>query len=198
MNKADALSIFGIEGGLVSFPIGEKVGSSEGGYAALEKQLGQEVRGRNGHVARLVRLDPAAGLSGGAPAAGASQAGGRVFTYTLQSDDTHAYDVKLAQRTGTIPANRPVGVALTDQEALSDNDIFWLHVDGPVMEVWSGDDGTDFVIGQYVSLDDDADLGCVYCVGTTFPTEFAIGISLTTETGTDALVKIRPFHKLQA
>lgn len=198
MNKADALSIFGIEGGLVSFPIGTAVSSTDGGYAALEQQLGQEVRGRHGHVVRMVRLDLSGGLAGGAPAAGATQACARVFANTIETTDTLHHEVKLAQRTGTIPANRPVGVALTDQDALADNDIFWLHVDGPVMEVWAGDDGTDFVIGQYVALDDDADLGCVYCLGTTFTPEFMIGRCITTETGTDALVKVRPINKLRA
>lgn len=198
MDKATALTVFGTLGSLVSFEVGGKIASDDPAYAAYEKQLGTEVVGKDGHVIRMVRLDVAAGLSGGSAAAGASQACARVFTYTAQLTGVHAYEVKLAQRTGTKPANRPVGVALTDQVALSDNDIFWLHVDGPLMEVWLGDDGTDVAIGDYVALDDDADLGCVYGLSTTYTVEFILGVSLTTEAGTDATIKIRPLHKLVA
>lgn len=199
MNKAEAALIFGIEGGLVSFPVGERIGSDDPAYDAYNKQVGMEVRGKNGHVIRLVRLDVAAGLAGGAVAAGASASCcARVFAYSAQLTGVHGYDVKLAQRTGTVPTNRPVGVALTDQDALTDNDLFWLHVDGPEMDVYMGSDGTDAVIGDYIALDDDTDLGVVYSLGTTFTPEFILGVNLTTQAGVDATLKIRPLRKLAA
>lgn len=186
----------GTRGDRLPFPIGEKRSSELS--AQLDPLLGMEVFGQEGNVYRLVRLNLAAGLSGGAPAAGASQACGRIFTYTLTATGVHAYDVKLAQRTGTVPANRPVGVGVQNQAALDDNDYFWIHVDGPYFDLWAGDDGTNFVIGDYVALDDDADLGCVYSLSTTFTPEFLIGICLTTEAGVDATVRVRPYKKLQA
>ena len=185
----------GTHGTLMPFPLGEKVSSD---FATqYDKLLGMVVEGPKGRKFRLVKYAAATALAGPA-AAGANVAGARLFAVaTGDADDvTTMFNVTPAQRTGTIPLNRPIGAALKDQVALNQNDYFWLQFDGDYMDLWMGDDGTDALVGEYAALDDDADLGCIYTLDTTFTPEFLIGTFLETYTGVDQVVKVRPYKPL--
>ncbi len=184
----------GTLGTLAPFPIGEKRNSSDFNY---DSKLGMEIVGPKGRKFRLVQYVSATALAGPA-AAGANVAGGRAFAPTAANldDPLTMHKVGLAQRTGTKPQNRAIGFALSNQDALVQNDYFWLQFDGDYIEMWFGDDGTDVAPGDYVALDDDADLGCVYSLGTTFTVEFMLGVSMSTQAGTDALINVRPYRPI--
>lgn len=184
----------GTLGTMLAFPLGEKRSSDN---AELEKILGSVVEGKKGRKFRLVKYVSATALAG-PYAAGANVAGARHFAPTAANldDPSTMFHVGLAQRTGTKPQNRSIGVALKDQEALVQNDYFWLQFDGDYIDMFMGDDGTNVAPGDYISLDDDADLGCVYGLGTTHTPEFEVGIAMSTETGVDALIQVRPTRAL--
>lgn len=183
----------GTHGSMLPFPLGEKVSSD----VDLSKNLGQIVEGKKGRKFRLVQYVSATALTG-AYAAGANIAGARHFAPTAANldDPSTMFKVGLAQRTGTKPQNRSIGVALKDQVDLVQNDYFWLQFDGDYIDMFMGDDGTNVAPGDYIALDDDADLGCVYGLGTVHTPEFEVGIAMSTETGVDALIQVRPTKAL--
>lgn len=173
-----------------AFPVGEKRAAAD--YPELDKLVGTEVMGRNGYVARLVRLDIAAGL---ADSNQATSPRCRAFAYSIGTTASPpTYDVLLALRGGTLPQNYVCGFSPPDQVALVDNDLFWLIVDGPEMWGVNGDSDVNIAIGDIVALDDDADRGNLYGLVVT-ATEFAVGVSLDTLTGTDNEFRFRPCRK---
>lgn len=183
----------GTRGDKLPFPIGEKRSSELS--AQLDPLCGMEVFGQNGDVFRLVRLNIAAGLTATADTAGAQSA---AFAYSaLATDATRTFDVQKALRGGTKPLNKVCGFGRPDQVALDDNDYFWLHVDGPMIEGILGDDVTALAIGDFLDLDDDADTGKLYSGGTTFSAEFTVGTCLTTDPGADLPVQFIPCKKFR-
>lgn len=183
----------GTFGTLAPFPIGEKragTGLATGLHAA---KLGMEVIGPRGRKFRLVQYADATALAG-ASAAGANVAGARAFAPSTGNADAveTMFCVSLAQRTGAVPLNRTIGFALKDQEDLVQYDFFWLQFDGDYIDMFMGDDGTDAAIGDYISLDDDADLGCVYTTDTTHTPEFRLGVAIEVVTAVDTLIRVRP------
>jgi hypothetical protein len=191
----------GTLGTMAAFPIGEKRSSDN---AELEKILGNEVYGKKGRKFRLVKYIGATALAG-ASAAGANVAGARLFAVAAGNvdDPTTLFHVQQAVLGGTAPLNRPIGVALKDQDDLVQNDYFWLQFDGDYMDLFMGDDGTNAAPGDYLGLDNDADLGTVKAIaasafdsGGALVQEESLFVCMSTETGTDALVKGRPIHPL--
>lgn len=183
----------GTRGDKLPFPIGEKRSIEEMPYLAA--LAGMEVKGQNGDEFRLVRLNVAAGLTAAAGTGGAQCS---AFAYSAKASDAAVdFDVEPAVRGGAIPINRVCGFGRADQVALADNDFFWLHVDGPEMEGYLGEVTTDVAVGEYLDLDDDADLGKLYGTDTTFSPEFTVGTSLETQTGNDAKIRFRPCKKFR-
>lgn len=176
--------VAGTHGTLAPFPIGQKVSGDD--FPAYTQMLGMEIEAEDGKKYRLVRLNNASGVT--APEYLA-------FGFTVAWSSDNPYDVTTALYGGT--PNRVCGFGVPDQAALEDNDIFWIQFDGPYIEVFLGDDGTDVAQGAYLRLDDDADRGKVRTVDTTFDAEFTLGVSLDTNTGTDAVLKMRPLHPLR-
>lgn len=175
------------------FPLGEKRSSNN---TELAKVLGLVVEGPKGRKFRLVQYREATALAGPS-AAGTNVAGARCFAVaTGDLDDPNPFYVTRAQRGAAKPLNRVIGVALKDQLALVQNDYFWLQFDGDYIDMWLGDDGTDIAVGDYVALDDDADLGCIYGLSTTFTVEFLLGVAIDANTGVDAIVRVRPYRAL--
>lgn len=187
----------GTYGTLAPFPIGTKVGSDQSGR--YDPLLGMVISGPKGRKFRLVKYGAATALAG-PYAAGANVAGARLFAVAVGSlaAGTGLFTVQPAVLGGTHPLNRPVGAALKDQEALVQNDYFWLQFDGDYMDLWMGDDGTNVAAGDYLTLDDDADGGCVKLHHATQLLDGGTAliipalISLSTETGTDALIQAKP------
>lgn len=191
--KTEGAGFFG--GVALPFPLGSKMSSDN---TELEKLLGMVVEGPRGRKFRLVKYVEATALAGPS-AAGTDVAGARLFAVaSADLDDPTAtcFYVTRAQRTGTKPLNRTIGAALKDQVALVQNDYFWLQFDGDYLDLWLGDDNTDVAVGDYVALDDDTDLGCIYGLGTTFTVEFLIGVAMDANTGVDAIVRVRPYKPL--
>lgn len=191
--KTEGAGFFG--GVALPLPLGGKAGSDN---TELAKLLGLEVTGRFGRKFRLVQYVSATALTGAA-AAGANIAGARHFAPTAANiaDPSTMFKVGLAQRTGTKPQNRSIGVALKDQVDLVQNDYFWLQFDGDYIDMYHGDDATAVAVGDYVALDDDTDLGNVYGLGTTFTPEFMLGVAMDTNAGSvDAILRVRPLKPL--
>lgn len=179
----------GTLGGIASFPLGKKVSSTFA--SSLDRQCGTEVVDDKGNVFRLVRLNAAAGLAVGAVRYMA-------FGYTAEATDADpTYDVAPCASDSTKPLDKVAGFGLPNQVALVDNDYFWLHVDGPVIQGYMGDDGTDLAIGDFVNLDNDADLGKLASGGDTFNAEYTVGVSRSTQAGTDAVIQFRPCKKFR-
>ncbi len=179
----------GTKGAIGALALGKKVSSDQS--AAFDPMCGLEIEDDRGNVFRLVRLNVAAGLATGAVQYMA-------FGYTALADDaTRNFDVEPCKSTSTKPLDKVAGFGLPNQVALVDNDYFWLHVDGPVIQGYMGDDGTDLAIGDFVNLDDDADLGKLKTGADTFDAEYTVGVSLTTETGTDAVIRFVPRQKFR-
>jgi hypothetical protein len=176
-------------GTLATIPLGGKASSAQS--EAFDKQCGTEVEDGMGNVFRLVRLNAASGLA-------TSAVQYMSFGYSALADDaTRTFDVEPNKSTSTKPLDKVAGFGLPNQVALDDNDYFWLHVDGPVIQGYLGDDGTDLAIGDFVNLDDDADLGKLKSGADTFDAEYTVGVSLTTEAGTDAVVRFVPRQKFR-
>jgi hypothetical protein len=155
----------------------------------MDPQCGTEIEDDRGNVWRLVRLN----VSGGLTAANAQY---MAFGYTIETEDvTRSFDVAKCASDSTKPLDKVAGFGVPNQVALDDNDYFWLHVYGPVMQGYMGDDGTDLAIGDFVNLDDDADLGKLKSGADTLNTEYTVGTSRTTETGTDAVIQFIPCKK---
>lgn len=172
------------------FPVGEKRAAAD--FPDIDRLVGMEIRGKRGYVARLVRLDIAAGLG---DTTEPTNPACRAFAYSIGTTDLFpTFDVLLALRGATIPQNYVCGFSPPDQVALADNDLFWLIVDGP--EIWGklGDADVNVAIVDIVALDDDADRGNLYGLVVT-ATEFALGTSLDTRTGTDEEFRFRPAKK---
>lgn len=177
----------GTKGAIATIPLGGKASSAQS--AAMDPQCGTEIEDDRGNVFRLVRLNVSGGLATGAVQYMA-------FGYSAQAEDTtRTFDVEPNKSTSTKPLDKVAGFGVPNQVALDDNDYFWLHVAGPVMQGYLGDDGTDLAIGDFVNLDDDADLGKLKSGGDTFDAEYTVGVSLTTEAGTDAVVRFIPRQK---
>lgn len=187
----------GTKGEILPFPLGEKeAGTAPPGADLNRPKLGMVVEGPNGRRFMLVQYVEATALAGPA-AAGTNVAGARCFAVATGDldDPLTMFGVTRAQRTGTLPLNRAVGAALKDQVALVQYDYFWLQLFcGDYLDLWLGDDGTDVLVGEYIALDDDTDLGCVYTLDTTFTPEFLIGIAMDTNTGVDAVLRVRPLR----
>jgi hypothetical protein len=169
---------FGTHGTIGLFPVGSKCPST---VEALEKNLGQEVEGPLGHRFRLVRLNIAAGLT-------AANAECRAFKY---SADDGTFDVELCTETG-----RACGFSVEDQVALDDNDYFWLHVDGPKIKGFLGDDAGNPAAGDYVEVDDDADKGKLKTTTTTYDAKLTMGVCLEAASTDGDLFYFRPIRKL--
>jgi hypothetical protein len=177
----------GTLGTLSGLVVGKKVASAD--FPDYAKWLGTEIVGPRGEKYRLVQLNVAAGVAVPQYLAFANS--------TPTTDLTRNFDVELAVRGGAKPTNRVCGYAIEGQVALVDNDIFWLQFDGPEIAGYIGDDNTDVAVGDYLNLDDDADKGKLYGVGTTFSAEFTQGVALDANTGVDQLVRfipIKPFR----
>jgi hypothetical protein len=170
------------------FPIGESRTST---YAnALDPLLGSVVEGPKGRKFRLVRLNVSGGLT-------AANIEGRLFRPTTNGPTAaEQFDVIQAVAAGTAIQGRPIGAALEDQDAVEDNGYFWLQFDGDHMAFWLGDDGTDVAAGEFLALDDDADLGAVKTTDSTFAAETTLAVALSTNTGTDAIIYGRPIKPL--
>lgn len=179
---------FGTNGTRAPFPLGESRTSTYS--ASLDPLLGMVVEGPKGRRFRLVRLN----LSGGLTAANIE---GRLFRPTTNGPTAaEQFDVIQAVSGGTAIQGRPIGAAIEDQDAVEDNGYFWLQFDGDHMAFWLGDDGTDLAAGEFIALDDDADLGAVKTTDATFGAETTLAVSLSTNTGTDAIVYGRPIKPL--
>jgi len=109
----------GIYGVPASFPLSSKVLATDGSYAEVQKQLGNEIRGPQGKAYRLVQAATALTTTVRAK-----------FLYYI---DTSAFTVGLSGA-GVAPA----GVGLVDQESLAAGDLFWCQIEG---EVTLTDDG---------------------------------------------------------
>lgn len=146
----------GIHGSLASCPVGGRIPAAH----VQASQLGIEIEGRiNGAAAkfRLVRTDGA--LT-------AANAECRTFSYTnVAGDYSDDYDVVLAPASLTTTTMIVCGVSVQDQEALEDNDAFWLQVEG-IVHLTNGDSGTPSA-GDLIGPANDADKGKVIDVNTT-------------------------------
>lgn len=179
----------GTKGAIATIPLGSKASSAQA--SAMDPQCGTEIEDDRGNVFRLVRLNSASGLT-------AANVQYMAFGYTIETEDvTRSFDVAKCAADSTKPLDKIAGFGLPNQVALDDNDYFWLHVDGPVIQGYMGDDGTDLAIGDFVNLDDDVDLGKLKSGGDTFNDEYTVGVSRTTEAGTDAVIQFIPRQKFR-
>lgn len=169
----------GAHGTLGMLKLGKKAASAD--FAALDNLVGSEIEGPNGSRFRLVRLNKAAGLT-------AANAQKKVFKYSSASD---TFDVEPVAAT----TDRPCGVGLSDQVALSDNDLFWVQVEGRC-EVTLGDDTGDPAAGDYIDPDNDTDLGNIKTVTTTFTAGVTIGRCLEAASADGDTPMIQILHKL--
>ena len=103
----------GTKGSIATFPVGTKVSSTNGAYTELQKQLGNEIDGRQGKKYRLVQ------------AATADGTGGRTRVYEWVVAASHTVDIADAAVTET-----PCGIGLAAQESLAAGDLFWLQIEG--------------------------------------------------------------------
>jgi len=165
-------------GNILPFPLTEKT-------AICETTLGTEFtlnHARGPITVRLCQLDLAAGTA--VPL-------GKVFK---GSTATGIPNHQVMPTTAT--ADRVYGVGMTE-EALVDNDYFFVQVEG-VVSVFMGDDGTDTVIGELLAADNDTDTGTVYnterLLAAQLYTDFAIALEVVT--GTDAYVLAVLIRKL--
>lgn len=179
---------FGTHGTIAPFPLGESRTSTYSGQ--LDPLLGMVIEGPYGRKFRLVRLN----LSGGLTAANIE---GRCFRPTTNGPTrSEQFDVIQTDSAGAAIAKRAIGAAVEDQDAVEDNGYFWLQFDGDHMAFWLGDDGTDVAPGEFLALDDDAELGAVKTADSTFGAETSIAVALSTNTGVDALIYGRPLKPL--
>lgn len=187
----------GTKGEILPFPLGEKEPGTAAGADLNRGKLGMVIEGPNGRKFRLVQYVEATSLTG-AFQAGANVAGARCFAVATGDldDPLTQHHVTRAQRTGAKPLNRVIGVALKDQRDLVQYDYFWLQFDGDYIDMFLGDDGTDIAVGDYVALDDDADLGNIYGLSTTFTVEFLLGVAMDANTGVDGVIRVRPVKAL--
>lgn len=124
----------GTHGTLAPFPIGKKVAHADVDLSAL---LGLEIQTENGKAFRLVRLDKGAGLT-------TANAEMVAYSYTDQT----TYDVDTAASGESV-----CGVGVEDQDALSDNDYFWLQIQGRCKLI---DDGAGVTAGHTLEVDSTA------------------------------------------
>lgn len=146
-----------------TFPLGKKVSSDHA--ASYDNQLGEVVLGPKNSKFRLVRLNFAAGLS-------AADAKRKAFR---QSTTGQTWDVEPVNG----QTDRVCGVSATNQEALVDNDYFWLQIAGDEVEVVLGDDGNPIAVGDYVGPDNDADRGKVRTTTVTWTAGVTLGVAIT-------------------
>lgn len=182
----------GIHGEMGPFHVGEKVAGDAPEADSIAELLGREYHDSDGNVYRLVRLDVAAGLAGSGVGAGVAPY--RAFGYDETFDADNPFDVQLALLGGA--PKRVCGFGVPTQVALNDNDFFFIQVDGPYIDGFFGDDGTDAALNEYLQIDDDADRGKLKTTDTTFDAEYTLGVALEAETGTDAVIRFRPIQKL--
>jgi hypothetical protein len=81
------------------------------------------------------------------------------------------------------------------QETLADNDFFWVQIEG-VCELYLSDDGTNLGDGDFVTADNDADLGKAITATSTFTYGVSPFRALEAKTGTDEAFKAQILHKL--
>lgn len=180
----------GIHGSLGMVKVGGKASPESGSIheAALLNLLGSEIDGPLGTRFRLVRLNYATGLVSASTADGiANPSSRRVMEYSTAT----GYDVQ----PGNAATDRPCGVTIVGQEVLADNDFFWVQIEG-VCELYLSDDGTDLAAGDFVTLDNDSDLGKVITASSTFTHGVSPFRALEAKTGTDQAFKAQILHRL--
>jgi hypothetical protein len=175
---------------VLPFPLGEKraatAADDEGRLEALLAKLGNEYEvtlgdGNDGTV-RLMRLNLVAGVA--APAK---------LTFKLSTPNgAPDHDVLPV----TAQTDRPAGIGIVGQEALDDDDFFFVITDG-VATVIKGDDAANVTAGDYIDPDNDALTGRVFTNTTTFTKGVTIGRALGATTGAQEDLLIRILDKLE-
>ena len=121
----------GTKGSIASFPVGDKIDTTDGSYAEIQKQLGTEVDGPKGVRYRMVQAAVADALAGRKGA----------YKYTIAAD----YTVQLMSAT----TDTPCGVQRSDQATLDTiGDLFWLQIAGVATCI---DDGSGLTAGDCVT-----------------------------------------------
>lgn len=126
----------GTKGTVATFPLSSKVGSGDGSYTELQKQLGNEVEGSQGKMYRLVQATDADGTTG------RSQA----YKYTSKS----AFTVESGDAAGNPTC---CGFGLAAQDSLAVGDLFWIQIAGLTSVTATGTQLADSVLVEASSGD---------------------------------------------
>lgn len=164
----------GTHGTLATFPVGEKVPSTDPAYATYQDHLGSVIEQSDGKRFRLVQSGDAAAI-----------AALRAVVWTAAA----TYEVENCDGL----TDRIVGMTIAGQKSVADNDLFWVQILGRCEGVLG--DGTAWAAGDYVRASADTDEGKLERAATS-GTTYAEGqtvfraIDATTTDGDQATLEI--------